>query len=631
MCGIAGYFGKPLQTEDRKQKLEILLRPIRRRGPDSEGLWNNSDGAVGFCHSRLSIIDLTPTGHQPMTSQCGNFTITFNGEIYNFRELKVSKKLRGRSDTEVLLELIAEKGIEYALSKIEGMFAFCIWNEREKSITLARDRLGEKPLYYAKSRNCFLFSSDSGSFLQHPDFDAGKSELAVSEYFRLGYVPHDLCIYENARKLLPGHFLTLTAVPQSINELKPLPFWSPNLPENFVNEPTESILKNLDGLFKQSVSEVMISDAPLGVFLSGGIDSSLVTSYAVKQSRAPIKTFSIGFREKDHDESIFAADIAKHLGTSHSTFTFNDKEIWEFARTMSEIYSEPFADSSQVATALLAREAKKEIKVALTGDGGDEIFFGYNRHKFLPQVLKWKDALPAWLSEGLVNFPKMEKIGKLAGFPQWEDKWSKIQKILHAPNLKEGYRAITSTDKKIEEYLRHSTLNVPERNYEKILRGLGASDFIRMSDIYEYLPGDVLTKVDRASMAFGLETRAPLLHPKIVSYSLSLSSTTHMKNGKLKFLLKEMLKREVPEQLWNRPKKGFSIPVAQWLRGPLKDWAASLLSANSLRDSQIFIPGAVEKIWDTFLKNPGSHGGHHTIWTILQFQAWQQSEKTRKF
>jgi len=625
MCGIAGYLGKPTQIEDRKKKLEILLQPIRRRGPDSEGIWTNKDGSVGFCHSRLSIIDLSSNGHQPMTSQCGNFTITFNGEIYNYRELKIEKSLKGHSDTEVLLELIAERGINYALSEIEGMFAFSLWSEKEKTITLARDRLGEKPLYYALGRNCFFFSSEPSSFSDHPDFDAKYSETAISEYFRLGYIPHDLCIYENAKKILPGHFLTLAAPPKSINDIRPSPYWQPTLPESFLQEPLEATLVNLKSLFNKAISEVMISDAPLGVFLSGGIDSSLVASYAAKKAGSSLKTFSIGFSEKDHDESIHAARVAQHIGSSHATFTFQEKEIWEFSREMNKIYSEPFADSSQVATALLAREAKKEIKVALTGDGGDEIFFGYNRHKLLPQVLKWKKVL-SWLQ----TIPKIDGLGKLAGIPQWDDKLNKIQKILNAFNLKEAYRSITATEIKNETYLLYPFLNLPERDHDKKLRNLCATDFIRMSDIYEYMPGDVLTKVDRASMAFGLETRAPLLHPKIVNYSLLLSSQTHMKGGKLKFLLKELLKKEVPEKLWNRPKKGFSIPLEVWLRGPLKDWASSLLSKESLRNSHVFIPGAVEKIWDNFLKHPNSNGGHHTIWAILQFQSWQDNQRNHR-
>ena len=609
MCGITGFFQSPQQQNDGSQKLDRLLHPILRRGPDENGKWLSDDASIGLAQSRLSIIDLSPTGRQPMISQCGNYIISFNGEIYNFQEIKISVKPKGSSDTEILLEAIAEFGVEKTLEKIEGMFAFALWDKRKKTLTLARDRIGEKPLYYGISGKGFLFSSEPSSLAADPYFSRKFSATAITEYLRTGVIPREHCIYENARKLLPGHFLVLGSAPLSLSELKPTPYWQPSF------SPGQASLENLDALLSKSVKQVLISDAPLGVFLSGGIDSSLVAQYAAENSREKLKTFTIGFAEKSHDESSYSKMVAERLGSEHRIFQFTEKSAWEMAIQMADIYSEPFSDSSQIATALLAKEAKRTIKVALSGDGGDEVFFGYNRYRFVPKVLELKSLL-----KPISKIPFADLAMGAMPFPHMKDKWRKIRDLLSAKDGVEAYLKITS----LESAPKNLMLNCqPDVQWPKKLRELEKKSlpaFLRHADLLDYISSDVLAKVDRASMAFGLETRAPLLHPALLNFAFKISPEEHMKNGELKYLLKQLLRKKMPLPIWDRPKTGFSVPIMQWLRGPLRDWAETLLSENELAKHGILHPVEARKIWQNSLA--GKKEQPHLLWAIVQLQAW---------
>jgi asparagine synthase (glutamine-hydrolysing) len=629
MCGIAGFieFKANRKKAALLESIEAMTQSIAHRGPDGSGAWLDESSGVALGHRRLSIIDLSDTGSQPMASASGRFVITFNGEVYNFKEIRSELeakgiRFRGGSDTEVLVEAIAEWGIENAVRKCIGMFAFAVWDKKDKVLYLVRDRMGVKPLYYTYTQEgTFLFSSQSKSFLKHPHFTPSISLEATAGYLQFGYLPRSQSIYKGAQQLSPAHILEVRAQ----GKLKQYRYW--NLPTEKINLSELDALAQLDKILKDSIRLRMRSDVPLGAFISGGVDSSAVVAYMQRISDKPIKTFCIGFNNPALDESKYARAVAQHLHTDHTETIMSDEDLLSLIPNISSYYDEPFADFSMLPTMLVSRIARQQVTVSLSGDGGDELFQGYLSYKTARQMLMIKKILPAGITLPMLRvmppvFWKMAE--KVTGIKMHE---SRIATIISMLGEKDNQKVLMRFFGNLwPEKLPLLSKEFSSLQTEKYLNGRlqGVEDMQRL-DAGLYLPDDILTKVDRASMAYGLEAREPLLDHRLVEFAFSLPEHYKVRRGTAKYLLKKALYQHVPPALIERPKKGFSPPLHEWLRGPLRDWAEDLISEKNLKQGDILDPQLVRSKWSAHLAGTADYS--FALWGVLMFQNWRRNYK----
>lgn len=644
MCGITGFWQSPGEGEvDLLARARAMALQMEHRGPDDAGEWADETAGVALGFRRLAIVDLSPTGHQPMASASGRYVIIFNGEVYNFASVRaelerLGHRFRGTSDTEVILAAVEQWGLTAALERFIGMFAIALWDRQERALHLVRDRLGIKPIYYGWMGGAFLFGSELKSLAAHPAFRAEIDRDALALYLRHGYVPSPYSIYRGIHKLPPGSVLTLRAADDEA--AVPAPFWSAReIVEAGAADPftgsEPAAVDALDALLGDAVGLRMIADVPLGAFLSGGIDSSTVVALMQAQSARPVKTFTIGFREAAYDEAAHAAEVARHLGTEHTSLVVTPEEARAVIPRLPAMFDEPFADSSQIPTFLVSQLARQDVTVSLSGDGGDELFGGYNRYF-------WGDRI--WSKVGRVPAParaagtraltalspaawdrQFERLGPLlpSGFRQRTpgDKLHKLANVLAVENSEELYlRLVSQWDRPDDVVIggRERPTAITDRSRWAALPEFPSR--MMFLDLISYLPDDILTKVDRASMATSLEARVPLLDHRVVAFAASVPLSMKVRNGEGKWLLRQVLYRYVPRELVERPKMGFGVPIDAWLRGPLRAWADDLLDERRLRAEGYFNPAPIRQKWQEHLS--GARNWQNQLWTVLQFQAW---------
>ena len=635
MCGIAGIISTSKMSRD---DIESMTSVLSHRGPDSSGIWISVEGNVQLGHQRLAVLDLSDAGHQPMHSSCSRYCISYNGEIYNANDIRNELQVngitfRGTSDTEVVLEACARYGIVHAVQKFVGMFAFAIWDNQKKDLYLVRDRLGIKPLYWGRFGDLFLFASELKSLRRHPGWTVAIDRSALSTYIRYGYISAPQTIYQGIYKLEPGMMLKLT--PGGTPDIQP--YWKMGdailngMHNRFTGE-DEDIILTTEKILNEVITSRMISDVPLGAFLSGGIDSTTVVAMMQHNSTRPVRTFSIGFHEQGYNEAEHARKIADYLGTDHTEFYVTPEDAINVIPSLQSIYDEPFADSSQIPTYLVSSLTREHVTVALSGDGGDEVFAGYNRYIFAKNLVNRLDWLtPAgrkFIHYIIYNFPPKfwtrlhSYLPGLRNIPQLGNKLYKFADILDLEKS-DIYGKLTSQWFRPDEILIDGNKYFHERIVEKDLPIIETLiERMQYEDFTGYLPDDILTKVDRASMAVSLEVRVPLLDHRLVEHAWSLPLSMKIRNGKNKWILRQILNRYVPEHLVDRPKMGFGIPLDSWLRGPLREWAETLLDKNILNTQGFFNADAVHKKWNEH--QSGDRNWQYQIWNILMFQAWHQ-------
>jgi len=642
MCGIAGILDS--SDPERCAPVQRMVSFIRYRGPDDSGVW--CDQAVGLAlgHARLSILDLSPDGHQPMVSASGRYVISYNGEVYNFAELRTElgqagAKFRGHSDTEVILAAFEEWGIEKAVQRFVGMFAFALWDRAERQLTLVRDRLGEKPLYYGWQGETFLFGSELKALCAHPSWRGDINRGVLASYMRYGYVPLPHSIYLGICKLLPGTWLKISADDPPGRMPVPITYWSARevgMQEPLTDLSDAAATHALDSLLRQSVGRQMISDVPLGAFLSGGIDSSTIVALMQCQSSRPVRTFSIGFSESDYDEALHAKVVAAHLGTDHTELYLSAEEALGVIPRLPEIYDEPFGDSSQIPTHLVAVLARKHVTVALSGDGGDELFGGYNRYSWGRSIWSRIGPVPQGFRHGVgrmltaLSPAAWDCIGKLLPRrlrqPTLGDRIHKLASVIDVDGPDELYRRLVSQHREPGSLIVGADETPIWADAEAA--AFSRSDFterMMFHDLVGYLTDDILTKVDRAAMAVSLETRVPLLDHHLIEFAWRLPLAMKIRDGQGKWLLRQVLYRYVPRELIDRPKQGFGIPLDAWLRGPLREWAEELLDEHRLRREGYMHPAPIRKKWDEHLS--GKRNWQYWLWNVLMFQSWLSAKQ----
>ncbi len=616
------------------------------RGPDDVGVWLDPKIGVAFGHRRLSIQDLSSEGHQPMTSVCDRFMMSYNGEIYNFQEMrndleKNGFQFRGHSDTEVLLGAITEWGLEKTLKQLIGMFAIALWDRKQESLTLVRDPVGKKPLYYGWCRDTFLFGSELKALRAHPEFDAPIDPNTLGLFIKYSWVPSPFCIYQGLRKLPPGHLITIDSKSRLENVI-PHSFWSARaVAEQGEHTPfagsLEEATDELEKLLQTTVRSRMIADVSLGALLSGGFDSSMVVAMMQSMSSRPIKTFSIGFWESQYNEAQHAQDIARHLGTDHTELYISPNDAQGIIPEIPKIYDEPFADSSQIPTVLLAKLARQDVQVALSGDGGDELFAGYRKY---PECLKrwetWGNR-PLWSRKRMADV--MTSIGhtswNLLGtsnnspaeeIPKWQKFFGRIEKKsrwISATSAVDLVALRHARCRRIQDYVLHAKdtdcLLTNSNDWAVVSNPIQGMMYV---DFVTFLTDDILVKVDRASMSVSLEVRCPLLDTRLIGFAWSLPLSMRLHGDKGKIVLRKVLERYVPPELTERPKKGFAVPVSEWIKGPLREWAEHLLDKERLRDQGLLEPEAVDRVWQQHLSGWQDHDT--LLWSLLMFQAWHE-------
>ena len=648
MCGIAGVFDPRGRGPDSlAEATGRMTDSLVHRGPDDVGIWVDGAAGVALGHRRLSILDLSPAGHQPMVSSCGRYVTVFNGEIYNHgdirRELDAcqhGREWRGHSDTETLLEGISAWGLDETLKKCAGMFALALWDRRDRVLSLARDRLGEKPLYYGWANRAFLFGSELKAIRAHSEFSPEVDRDALALYLRHNYVPAPWSIYKNASKLSAGEILSINARAQAPPALRR--YWSAReVAARGLSDPVgadeHEVVDELERLVKQSVAGQMIADVPVGAFLSGGIDSSTIAALMQAQSARPIKTFSIGFEEEAYNEAQHARRVAKHLGTDHVELYVTPRDALEIVPKLPALYDEPFGDSSQVPTSLMMALARKHVTVALSGDAGDELFGGYNRYCWGHRIWSRINRVPSIVRTAAAGAAQSlsprawDKVfsfvnALMPGRKRYSnpgDKLHKLATMLNAPNPHQIYVGLVSHWARPEALLRAGVEPpTPVTDHTQWLAPAGFPDQMMYLDLVTYLPDDILVKVDRAAMGVSLETRVPFLDHRVVEFAWKIPWTMKIVGFEGKHVLKQLLFRHVPRELVERPKMGFGVPIDSWLRGPLRDWAESLLAENRLKDEGFFDPEPIRKRWAEHLGGQGAW--HYPLWDILMFQAWQE-------
>jgi len=620
---------------------------ILLRGPDDSGAWVDADSGIALGHRRLSILDLSPLGHQPMISADGRYVIVFNGEIYNFRQLRdelepLGHAWRGHSDTEIMLAAFTQWGVPEATRRFNGMFAFALWDKQDRVLHLGRDRLGEKPLYYGWLGETFVFASELKAIRQFPGFDAAINRDALCSQIRFNYIPDPFCIYQGFNKLPPASLLSLQT---SADRPVPQIYWSlRQVIEHGVDHPfsgteTEAI-DTFEALLKEAVGMRMISDVPLGAFLSGGVDSSLIVAMMQAQSRHPVRTFTIGFDVPEYNEAQFAKEVATHLRTDHTEMYVTGKDALETIPLMPSLYDEPFSDYSQIPTYLVCKMARQHVTVALSGDAGDELFGGYERYfvgrnlwdKFawMPPAFKRVAAssmtlLPPHLLNSLGQLARPLLPKRLRHVP-FGDKLHKLAEVVAAPGMESLYLTLMSHWKQPEQIVIGG--HDPQTSITNMAGWPRVTDFThRMMhlDMETYLPGDILTKVDRAAMGVSLEGRIPLLDTQLIEFAWRVPYSMKVRDGKGKWLMRETLYRHVPKAMIDRPKRGFGVPLEHWLRGELRDWAEDLLSESRLKREGYFHAGPIRQKWQEH--QSGTRNWHFYLWDILMFQAWLAEQK----
>ncbi|RTY38368.1 asparagine synthase (glutamine-hydrolyzing) [Chlorobium phaeovibrioides] len=648
MCGIAGFFDPAgFNADEAAATANRMANAIRHRGPDDSGVWVDAEAGIALAHRRLSVLDLSPSGHQPMHSRSGRYAITYNGEIYNHHDLKKelerasssAMQWAGHSDTEVLLACVERWGIEDTLKRLTGMFAFALWDRASRTLTLARDRMGEKPLYYGLQNGIVLFGSELKALKPHPAFQGVIDSGAVAMQLRYSSIPAPHSIYRRVWKLMPGTRLSLHGVGTGATELpEPIPYWSLRAViaeaagNSFIVDEVEAALQ-LEGLLTDAVGRQMESDVPLGAFLSGGIDSSTIVALMQAQARGPVKTFTVGFQEQAFNEAHHAKDVARHLGTDHTELLVTAQDALAIIPELPELYDEPFSDSSQIPTALIARLTRHHVTVALSGDGADELFGGYNRYLAASSILSKTARIPLSIRRRVADkvnaLPDtaLDFLGRPLGMAETALKMRKFANVLAARDADEYYQRLITTIRNPYHLLKARGDTPANQN-----PCLAISDFLhdpelRMMacDALTYLPNDILVKLDRASMGASLETRAPFLDHRVVEFALHLPLYMKIRRGRGKLLLRKVLGRYVPDELIERPKTGFAVPIGNWLSGPLKEWAEHLLRAGRLRNEGFFDAEAVRALWQEHVSGRRSHP--HQLWAIVMFQAWLEREQ----
>lgn len=610
MCGIAGYWTPGgFNSIEAGQVLSRMAQRIHARGPDDEGVWLDPVHGVALGHRRLSVVDLSAAGHQPMLSANGRYVIVFNGEIYNHSEIRqqlADVQWRGHSDTETLLAAISAWGLQACLEKAVGMFALAVWDRERYTLSLSRDRMGEKPLYYGWQAGTFFFASELKALRAHPQFKPEIDRNALGSLVRKGYITTPRSVYQGISKLMPGCFVTVNAAGGPQGEVKVQPYWSLcTIAANGQGTPFAGSLSEavdeLERLLKQAVQGQMMADVPLGAFLSGGIDSSTIVALMQCQSSRPVKTYTIGFDDLRYNEASHAKAVARHLGTEHTEYQATPQDALRLVTSLPEIYDEPFADMSQIPTLLVSQLARRSVTVALSGDGGDELFCGYGRY---PQ------ALQAWNKLSRVPLLLRRCIKPL--LPN-----GVLKAGIDAPDVDTFYRFMNT------QWKEHPGLVLAEGHQAELPEfpsGLDPMARMMYSDMCDYLTDDILVKVDRAAMHHSLETRVPLLDHRVVEFAWQLPTALKFHQGVGKWPLKQVLYRHVPAELVDRPKRGFAVPMQSWLRNELREWAEEMLSEQRMRSEGFFDAKAVRAVWQEHLI--GSKDRHYAIWAVLMFQQW---------
>ena len=659
MCGFAGFLipRNSALNNDANKVLHQMADAIANRGPDSDGYWIDDSAGIGLAHRRLAIVDLSPAGAQPMTSRSGRYVLAFNGEVYNHLALRGEMDClkgsqngwAGHSDTETLLAGFDMWGIEATVLKCIGMFAFAMWDTHTQTLVLGRDRLGEKPLYYGwqglGDKAVFLFGSELKALKQHPAFSADIDRNALCLFMRHCYIPAPYSIYQGIAKLEPGCLL-------NVSSAQPTPvvrrYWSAarvalsGVASPFSGTPSQAV-DALEVLLKSAVQQQMVADVPLGAFLSGGIDSSTVVSLMQAQSARPVKTFTIGFNEAGYDEGMHAKAVAQHLGTVHTELYVTPQQALDVIPKLPQLYCEPFADSSQIPTFLVSQLARQQVTVSLSGDAGDELFGGYNRYVFADKLWRRLSAVPLvgrrWAAQGLqavspntwnvMAKPLQAVLPASLRQANLGDKLHKAAGVLDAPSVDQLYLGLVS------QWTDPASVVIggiePPTQLTDLADDLqGLDDIQRMMalDTLTYLPDDILTKVDRAGMAVSLEGRVPFLDHRVVEFAWRLPQTLKLRDGVGKWVLREVLYRYVPKALIERPKMGFGIPIGDWLRGPLRDWAEGLLDEDRLRHDGYFHPAPIRQKWLEHLS--GARNWQYHLWPVLIFSAWLEDQYSTK-
>ena len=640
MCGIAGFVDltASMARAELDRQAIAMADAIQHRGPDDGQVWCDPRAGVGLGFRRLSIIDLSKAGQQPMQSASGRFVICFNGEIYNAEALRNefgsdAPQWRGHSDTEVLLEACAKWGVEDAARRLIGMFAFALFDRESRKLYLVRDRMGQKPLYWSRRNNLLLFGSELRALRAHKEFTGELDRDALASFVRHGYYPQPHCVYKNVQQLPPGEIVTMShdgAITQHA-------YWTlEDAAKQGRCDPfdgsAQDAVEALDEILGDAVEARMIADVPLGAFLSGGYDSSLVVGLMQQRAARPVQTFTIGFNEDKFDESVHAREVAAHLGTDHTQLIVSAGQALDVIPKLPEIYDEPFADSSQIPTFLVSQLARQSVTVALSGDGGDELFAGYGRYQ---QALQFADKLGRlprggrrWITSMMTRLPldQWDRLFKVLPrrfqIDMPGDKMHKLATLL-GEDFDGFYHRLTSAwdDPNGLVLGAHEPLTVAgDRDVAVIVPD--RTERMQYRDTLHYLPGDILTKVDRASMAVGLEARSPLLDHRVVEFSWRLPGALKLHQGNGKRVLKELAYRYVPRPMLERPKTGFGIPLDEWLRGPLRDWAEDLLDKKSLREGGLFDPVPIRKRWAEHCS--GARNWQYSLWNILMYEAWQR-------